>query len=471
MRIHKHHIQTELWYRGHISWILYPHQRPIYNKIREVLDSDDPEMNSFVIDCSRQYGKSFTMFLIAIENCLRNPDHTVIFIGPLKSQVNEIINGKTFGTIFRTAPKELIPVIKDSSLQFHNGSRIRLAGTDNRNYENLRGGSAHTIFLDEAGFMNDLVDGVLPTVEPMTKTTGGKVIYASTPPESLDHDYYEVLRYHDECGLIATYTIWDDKTLTDKQLKKIISQCRGRDTTKFKREYECQRIADSSRKVIPNYTKERCEASIVKPVRNEYRKYWIKYVVADWGGKDKTAVIFAHYDYHRRKIVIEDYLDLDGDRVTVSSIAERIIGKVQTLWPDSEDIRYYCDNNNVIIQQEMNIKNKLPFVATTKGRLEGMVEKVKDWEFEDRIEYYRAAEFVAKAVLSAHWTKNRDEFARSKIYGHYDHMASLVYLVRNIDETTNPVPQLRDYNIHTQFILPNEVKNRSSLATIFKKVF
>jgi hypothetical protein len=38
------------------------------------------------------------------------------------------------------------------------------------------------------------------------------------------------------------------------------------------------------------------------------------------------------------------------------------------------------------------------------------------------------------------WDKNRKEFARSKAYGHYDHLAALIYLVRNLDRFTNPIP-------------------------------
>lgn len=471
MKTTRTEVIKELWHRGVLNWLLYKHQRPIYEKIREVLASDDPDMNSFVIDCSRQYGKSFTMFLIAVENCLRNSDHTYVYVGPLKSQVNEIINGKTFGTIFATCPKELVPVHKDSALIFPNGSRIRLAGTDNKNYENLRGGAAHGIFMDEAGFMSDLEDGVLPTVEPMTKTTGGKVIYASTPPEELDHDYYEVLRYHEEAGLIATYTIWDDKSLTEKQLQKIISQCKGRDTTKFKREFECQRIADSSKQVIPNFTGTRMEQALLKNWRKDpLYKFWKKYVVADWGGKDKTAIIFAHYNYREKRVIVEDHLDLNGDQITPGIIAQKVKEKVTHLWADSADIYYVCDSNNVLVQQEMNIKYRLPFIATNKGRLEGMVEKVKDWEYDDRIAFLEPAEFVLKCVASAHWNKTRDEFARSKVYGHYDAMAALVYLIRNVDESTDPVPTLNGVDPYNSFTMPNSpelVKVQQGLQTIF----
>jgi hypothetical protein len=39
------------------------------------------------------------------------------------------------------------------------------------------------------------------------------------------------------------------------------------------------------------------------------------------------------------------------------------------------------------------------------------------------------------------WDKNRKEFARNKVYGHFDHLAALIYLVRNLAKHSNPVPQ------------------------------
>jgi len=239
LQLTREQLIAELWKRGELRWLLYDHQKPVYDKIRQVLASDDEDMNSYVLDISRQYGKSFVMFLISVEECIRKAYTTIVYIGPLKSQVMEIVTENTFRVIFDTAPTDLIPKLDGSELVFMNGSRVRLAGTDNKNYLNVRGGSAHQIILDEAGFMNDLDIGVLPSVMPMLKTTGGKILFASTPPEQLDHPYYDVLKDHEENNNISTFTIRDDKSVTDKQMKAIIKSCRGEETTLFKREYLC----------------------------------------------------------------------------------------------------------------------------------------------------------------------------------------------------------------------------------------
>lgn len=471
-------VHEELFRRGNLQWLLYPHQRPIYNKIREVIASDDEDVNSYVIDCARQFGKSFIMFTIAVEECLRSPHHTIAYVAPLKSQVIEIVTEKTFRTVFAAAPPECIPKLDGSALVFQNGSRIRLAGTDNKNYANLRGGIAHQVLLDEAGFMAELSDGVLPSVTPMLKTTGGKIIFASTPPDSLDHDYQEILRDHDESGHISTYTIWDDKSLTEKQLNKIIQDCKGRDTTLFKREYECKRIVEEAKQVVPELSVEVAERILLKTIdyrRDPLLQFYHKYVVADWGGKDKTAILFGHYNYREKRVVIEDHLDLHGNEISASRIAKAIKDKTAELWPTEEyrkNIRYICDSNNVIVQNDMITNHNLPFTSTTKDRLaEQMVQKVRDWVYDDRIQFAPAAEFALKCAMNAWWAKGKNMFGRSKIYGHYDSLAALIYFIRNVDTSTDPIPRYLNVDPFENFIMPDNnstlAKNNRNLTNIF----
>ena len=474
----KDEVFKELFRRGKLSFILYPHQRPIYNKIQEVLGSDEVYDNSHVLNISRQFGKSFTMLLVAVEFCMAKPFQTVVYVAPIKKQVVEIVTENTYRVIFGHASKQQLPTLKDSELVFSNGSRIRLAGTDNHNYESLRGGSAHLVILDEAGFMSNLTTGVIPTVLPMLKTTGGKIIYASTPPETLDHDYYEVLREHDENGNISTFTINDDKSLTQRQLDTIISACKGADTTLFKREYLCERIAESSQQVLPELT---IEVAAKLRINETYKQddllqYWDKYVIADWGGKDHTAILFAHYNYHTKKVVVEDQLNLTGSKISSKRIAEEIKKKIKELWPDPtyrSKMHYWCDSNNVLIQNDMNVEHGLPFVSTSKDRLaEQMVQKVRDWIFDERIQFAPAAEFTLLSCMSGWWSKGKDKFAQSKIYGHYDHLAATVYLIRNVNTTNNSLPRLLGIsNTHDTFVDPNYNQNHTSVTNSLKQIF
>lgn len=474
----KDEVYKELFKRGKLSFILYPHQRPIYNKIQEVLTSVETTDNSHVLNISRQFGKSLTMFLVAVEFCMAKPYQTVVYIAPLKKQVVEIVTENTYRVVFGHATKDQLPTIKDSELLFANGSRIRLAGTDNHNYESLRGGSAHLVILDEAGFMSNLLTGVIPTVLPMLKTTGGKIIYASTPPETLDHDYYEVLREHDESGNISTFTIHDDRSLTQRQLDTIISACKGKNTTVFKREYLCMRVAETTQQVLPELTLEMADKLRIdkKYKEDDLLQYWDKYIVADWGGKDFTAIIFAHYNYHTKKVIIEDQLNLTGSTISSSRIAQSIKQKTIELWPDlnyRKNINYWCDSNNVLIQNDMIITHGLPFLSTSKDRLaEQMVQKVRDWIWDERILFAPAAEFTLLSCMSGWWSKGKDKFATSKIYGHFDHLAAMVYLIRNVNTNNDTLPRLMNgIDPNTHHIDPQYNRNQNNSATALNNIF
>jgi len=474
LKVSRQQVQQELWRRGVLRWILYPHQQIVYDKIREVLNSDDPNLNSYVLDISRQFGKSFIMFMIAVEECLRKPKQTIVYVGPLKSQVNEIINGNTFGIMFALCPQELTPKYDGGALTFPNGSRVRLAGTDQKNYTNLRGGMAHLVLLDEAGFMSDLDTGVLPVVGPMTKTTGGKVLFASTPPDTLDHPYVDILREHEEQNLISTYTIEDDKSLTEAQLQKIINQCKGRDTTLFRREYLCHRIVESSLQVIPELSE---ELSLKLRINNDYKKdpllpYFHRYIVVDTGVRDKSAVIFAHYNYHKKRLIIDSTLDLQGKDYNTGKLAGMIVTKRDELWPENfiGELRYIADSNNLVVINDLNIIYKLPFVGTTKGRLDEMVQKVRDWVFDERILFAPEAEEVLLCTKFAIWAKSRTEFGRSPKFGHYDALAALTYLVRNVNEHKDPLPRAqvdRTLFYVPPTTLPDMVKTQGELAAVF----
>jgi predicted Holliday junction resolvase-like endonuclease len=235
-------------------------------------------------------------------------------------------------------------------------------------------------------------------------------------------------------------------------------------------------VVEESMQVIPELTEEKAKRLLVD---NHYAKeslyiYWKKYVVIDTGMRDKSAVIFAHYNYQTKNVIIEKELDLQGSSYNTSKLADLIKQTVDELWHmnyDPKGIRYIGDNNNLIVLQDLNIIYKLPFVPTTKGTLDQMVQKVRDWIYDERILFDRVAEDTLKCCRYAIWSKSRDEFARSARWGHYDALAALIYLIRNVEEFKNPIPELLGYNPRTQFIDPTEkhnvTKNRRELQTVF----
>lgn len=91
---------------------------------------------------SRQTGKSYTLALLSVETCLRKKDAVVKFVTPKLKMVKNILN-KNMKVILQDCPPELMPEWKESEKvwRFPNGSEIQAAGSDNQNYDSIRGGT------------------------------------------------------------------------------------------------------------------------------------------------------------------------------------------------------------------------------------------------------------------------------------------------------------------------------------------
>ena len=114
----------------------------------------------------------------------------------------------------------------------------------------------------------------------------------------------------------------------------------------------------------------------------------------------------------------------------------------------------------------------LPFVSTSKDRLaEQMVQKVRDWVFDERIQFAPDAEFTLQSCMSGWWSKGKDKFAQSKIYGHYDHLAALVYLIRNVNTNNNVLPRLLGISHTDTFVDPSYNINQRSSTNTLKNIF
>jgi hypothetical protein len=448
------------WTKGALKFLLRKHQYPIYDAVWECILDKDPTHVSHVVSCARQFGKSFTEMVVAVEYCIRNPKSTVLFVAPLKSQAKEIINGGTYFTIFETCPLSLRPTIDNDVFVFPNGSRIRLGGTDNRNYENLRGGAAHLLILDEAGFMANLEDGVIPALQPMLDSTNGKTIYSSTPPPTLDHPYVDIYRHHRDIGHISSFTIYDNSSKSPEDLKKVHAETGStpeKFSTRFRREYLCEFVTEDSVLIARDWNDE----FIGEPEPSEYDRMWHRYITLDPGVVDMTAVLFGYYNHIERQLVIEDEIMINGPDLNTQLLAGLIKDRRDGLWGDIKVYRHIADNNNLHLIQDISKLYGLPFYGTTKTRLEtkgnqaeGMVNKLNTWLREGRILINPRCEILIGSLKYGTWqtTGTTRQFARSKKYGHFDALAALVYMVRNVDVYTNPIPHLYKFNPETMYL-------------------
>lgn len=465
----------ELWSRGVLTWKLHDTQKKMY---KSYADSGE---EITVVSCSRQLGKTYLLCIIAIEQCIKNPNSIVKFVCPKKSQVRSNLAPK-MRQIFEDCPAEMKPEYRtnDHLYAFPNGSQIQMAGTDNGHYETLRGTSCHLWIIDEAGFCDDLNDVVMSVLSPTTDTTGGRGLLVSTPSKSSDHEFVtDFLKPAEDANKLIKYTIYDSPLIDKVKLHKIISRYPLKEKDpKFRREYLCEILNSGDLAIIPEFTKE-LEDLIVKDVSPP--GFFDSYVGMDIGGTDFTAVIFGYWDFLNARLVIQDELVFGkamgniATEMRIDTFAQQVKLKEEKLWtsPTTGEFKSpylrIADNNNIIFINDLSWKHNLTFLPTRKDNRDAAINTMRQMLAEQRIIISPKCENLIAHLRHGTWAKSKKTFTRSKKYGHFDFIPALYYLVRNIQETRNPYP--RGMSGPNTFTPPNAEKQHTAQEDAWLDMF
>ena len=434
----------ELWNRGELKYKLKGKQVDLYEAFKQAND----DIN--VICCSRRFGKSYILFMLAVETCLKKEDAVVKYACPTQKQVKEIVR-KIGRTLLEDCPAHLKPEWKeaDKLFVFPNGSEIQIAATDNGNIENIRGGAADLCIVDEAGFCTDLVYAVDNVLAPTTDTTDGKVILASTPnPKDPTHEFnMEYVLPRQEAGTLVKFTIYDSPMISDERRQKIIDRY-GIENPRFRCEYLCEVAVDPERLVIGEFTPEK-EAEMVKEV--DVPEFYDSYVAMDIGFKDLTGILFAYYDYLKGQLVIVDEFVTKGSGVTTDKLAEIVKEYENKHFMDKNGLLIeptrISDNNNPILLQDLLMLHQMQFMPTKKDNKDAQINEVKMRIKQNKIVIHPRCINLIYHLKSAKWNKKRNGFERVRdnkeaglLGGHVDLLDALIYLVRNVSLLKNPYP-------------------------------
>lgn len=456
--------RDELWKRGVLSWKLYGYQLPVYSLVWDFIQNR--RHIKHVLNIARRFGKSHTLALVAIEYAIRNPGTQIRFAAPTGKALRKIIH-PAFKSICKDAPETVKPIWKtqDGFYAFPNGSEIHASGCDNQNYENLRGQAAHLAIVDEAGFVDELNYVVNDVLVPQTLTTKGVVILSSTPPKTPAHDFYSIAQEAEKNGAYAKRTIYENTKVDRPTLDLYAKEAGGYESSTFQREYLCEFVVDSESQIIPEWQ----DAFQGEATQDEFSNYWHRYEGMDIGVRDGTAVIFGHYNFKEARLYVEDELVLRGQEVRTDNIAQGVATKERALWGSQKPYRRISDNNNLILLQDLGVGHQMHFAPTSKDDLHAMVNELRLWVRAGRIVVSPRCEHLIGCLKYGVWDEQRRAFARSAVYGHFDGLAALIYLVRNIDQHSNPVPLDHKANSFTHFI-PDH-RNESKAADAFRKIF
>lgn len=472
---------AELWRRGRLRWKLYPDQREVYDAIKAFIADPATRYEQFYLDICRQYGKTFIGVLVSTEFAIEHPGARILYTCATRSGLWQFVH-PNMETLLADCPDEYRPRwnLLDSSYHFPNGSQVHLAGVNNDRENDARGPKADLVVNEEAAFV-DRLDYLVSSIElPMLTTTGGRILFVSTPPESPAH---EAAAYKAKCEAASNYckrTIDDNRHLSEEAKEKLIEEMGGRDATKARRELWCEWIIEEERAIIPEFSAR--EKSIV----TEWKRppHFEPYETMDPGfSPSQTAVLFGYYDFLAAKLVIEDELILS--RMRTDQLADGIKAKELALWeakakpaptdkdPDAKavEVPHRWSDIEPILLNDLGAMHRLNFAATSKDTLDAMVNKSRMWVKGDRVRIHPRCKSLIAQLKSAVWNKSHSEFDFSAAFGHFDAIAAFVYMIRNVPEFRNCYPAIPDGATSPTHWIPQSLHKPQGNAGVIQDVF
>lgn len=411
--------------------------RPIQWKFVDAWERAQRVSRKFVLRSTRRAGKSTWLLMTDFMTCIKEPGSYMAFVAPVKQGLEEYIN-QVATQILEDCPSDLRPKWRTKESQFYfpnSGSTITCAGSNSKSYNNLRGKKFKRVSVDEAAFVDDLDELVEGVCLPSIFDSNGVLRLSSSAPELPDHPFDTYYNQAVEGGYAAQFTIYDAGYPLE-MIEEWAKEYGGKDSARFKREFLCQSVIDPERRIIPDW-REEFEKESTRPMLWQFTD---RYMAMDIGTDDKTVNLFAYYDFEKARVVVEDEIAMNGPDMTTQKLADAIKEKKATLWGDGLVYRHVADNNNLILLQDLAAMHGMAFQPTSKDSLAAMVNKVRMWVSTGRVYVHPRCTQLIGCLRNGIWDTRREEFARAKAFGHFDALAALVYLIRNIDEARNPIP-------------------------------
>jgi hypothetical protein len=476
------------WGAGELAYRL----RNLQKKILEDWQLASTKFLKFYIECTRRMGKSTWGLLWLSEDCIKNPGSRSAFFAPVEKGLQDYIGDfdkpdTPLGSAFMDCPIDLRPVLDSTmTLTFPNGSQIIFRGSNNKQHRVRRGNAFRRVFIDEGRDVDELDTLVDSVVVPSLFSVDGRVVISSTPADTDDHPLFAIKQAAELEGWYSHYDIYDAHRYdpVDFPIDRI-EKWKKETTNKvaWDREYMARWVKDPTKVAIPEWD----DSKNILPGRDEFFPYYHKYAALDSGVTDKTAGLLAYYDFKRAVLVVEDEFALQGAEVLTDTIAELFKTKERALGyqmiHDNKDEKYrlqqvhervyrrVADNNNLILINDLNRDHQLDFFPTRKDELAAMINALREMVKNEQILIDNRCKELLGCVRNGIWDKNRQKLAKSRVFGHFDALMALVYLVRNVDKDTNPIPKYFQKNWLTHAGVPVNANEPQTPAAQLARIF
>jgi hypothetical protein len=422
--IDKEEVKKVLWEKGLLKWKLWAQQEVIYEKIRGLPQN----IQTAVILCARQFGKSFLGTLLAVEDCIRTPGSSVLIVGPTIKQTTDIVH-QSLRNLSNDSPEGLITRSKSESRWYIGSSELLIGGFDINNATRVRGRTLSNIYIEELVDSNPdtYLDSMRSDLAPaLTHSKSGKMTYLTTLPKIPDHPFIlETMTEAQANNAFYSYTIDDNRALTQDQYEACVRRCGGRESVEFRREYLNEIVRDPSIIIVPSYSEEK------HLVDYKYPPEVFKQITVDFGGvRDKTVALLHTYIFQLNKHYVID------EKVWDSNTPTTVIFNDLKKWQKDHKIhRIYCDAPGQIIV-DLNEEFDFPVMMPPKEDWQANVNNLEATFGLDEIRVNPSCKFLRLSLRSGTFNKNKTDFERTESLGHCDALACLMYALRVMDKTS-----------------------------------
>jgi hypothetical protein len=462
---------TWAWTHGELGHLLTPSQQNADAKMTAwslrvakniAKRYDDPTRlelgRTFVLDSSRRWGKSAVLIVRALKFGATQKNWRMIYMGPEYKELRKI-----FSVLMPLLTQDCPPGLlgdkqgpdwyksEDTYIFAPTGTRLEILGLD-KNPDGARGPAVDYAFGDEMAFFENLEYVVQSVVKPqLMGRDHARFELASTPPVSPAHYWSSELvpkamreMAHDK------RTIEEADQYTVEEIEEFIRDLGGRRSTAVRREFYCEHVTDETMAIVPEF----------RDVEHEIVKAWPVpkwrdcYESMDPGWKDHTAVLLGYVDFEAAKLIVED--EISAPRLNSEDIAAAIKVKEEQLWKGSmckgingrfraQPYQRWSDRNLELIYQ-LSTVHGLQFYPTAKKDLDEHLNALRVAVAKKQIIIHPRCKRLIYDLKNGVWKNHTKKiFAHSSDLGHFDTVAALMYLWRNINLRRNPAPKEEEY--------------------------
>lgn len=465
----------QAWAMPRLRYKLHPHQKRAYDDARTMIEGRRKKRRLW--RWSRRLGKTTTSEVLVVEGAIRTPGGRYVVAAPSGEHLEKFVR-PAIEMITEDAPQDLRPLWNSRLSEYKfpeygpaRGSTIALYGCDtDRKISHMgRGPAANGIVFEEAGEIPDLKKARSVTAPQLLSLRhqpfSGWMLFVGTPPESASHYYAMLSRLYRTDGREVHFTIYDGH-YTPKEIEQFIEDeadgqpvSEYKESDEFRREFLAEIISDPSRKVLKFATEPRLKECVER-----YRavgprpSHFVVYEGMDVGwSPDWTFWLLAWWHHEKHTLVVERELYYRGGFQTdamaseVRQVEEEVLGpsRMAPYQHHALPPRRWSDYSPFLLQELA--KHELIFSTTAKDDRDTAIS-----ECDRMIPGYGRAGYLAinpegcpmllQQMEAAIWNKARTDFDKnaSRAMGHYDGVAALVYLTRNVVKTENPFPPGHD---------------------------